>query len=95
MPGMHIGLSESKYIQRFLNIQHSGILKDTLIFGGQVYSGWFTPWGKREWSTYDAEYFNTKIRDYIFHNRSVSLYMAAGGTNFGFTGGANGLQPHQ
>lgn len=45
-PGAHIGLSESSDILKYLNIELSPRRsKSSLIFGGEVYSGWFTDWG--------------------------------------------------
>lgn len=44
--GAHIGLSESSNMLKYLNLELSSVRsKDSLIFGGEVYSGWFTDWG--------------------------------------------------
>ena len=76
---------------KYPNIDLSGVLsKDSLVFGGEVYSGWFTDWGW-EWGRVDAKLFSRKINHLIAHDRSFSLYMAVGGTNFGTTVGANGF----
>ena len=36
--------------------------------------------------------FSERFRNLIKNNRSASVYMAIGGTNFGLTGGSNGYQ---
>ena len=61
-----------------------------MVFGGEIYSGWLTHWGEEmNGRTYDefSEHFHNLVRA----NRSVSLYVAHGGTNFGLTAGANGF----
>ena len=56
----------------------------------EYYTGWLTHWG-------DAHAANTSSRDLasgldrmLAANISVNLYMAHGGTSFGFWSGANG-----
>lgn len=64
------------------------ISKDTLIFGGEIYTGWMTHWGER-WGDNPMQKFRTEM-EYLFQSqKQFSLYMAHGGTNFGLTAGAN------
>ncbi len=54
----------------------------------EFWVGWFDAWGDEKHNTGDtAEH--VKALDEILTEGSVSIYMAHGGTNFGFTSGAN------
>ncbi len=58
---------------------------------GEFWIGWFDAWGKKHITTSAAD----KGKDFawmINNDISVNFYMFAGGTNFGFTAGANGNQ---
>jgi beta-galactosidase len=65
---------------------------DSLFFGGEIYSGWITFWGDRGWGGRNPVDFSSKFKNIIMNNRSASVYLAIGGTNFGLTGGSNGYQ---
>ncbi|KAJ7550724.1 hypothetical protein O6H91_07G114700 [Diphasiastrum complanatum] len=54
----------------------------------EFYTGWLTHWGERLAKT-DAEGTASALADLLGVNGSVVLYMAHGGTNFGFSSGAN------
>lgn len=59
------------------------------ILSSETYSGWLTHWSEN-WQGKDI---NTVLQEltYLLTNQdSFSIYMAHGGTNFGFWGGANG-----
>lgn len=63
----------------------------------EFYTGWLTHWGESMANTSSAD--TAQYLDKILSLRgSVSLYMAHGGTNFGFWSGANGqgtdFEPH-
>jgi beta-galactosidase len=88
--GAHIGLSETSSLLRYVDIELSPKRnKDSLVFGGEVYSGWFTEWGW-DWGTVSTKDITDDIRSLLEYERSFSLYMVFGGTNFGVTAGANG-----
>jgi beta-galactosidase len=55
---------------------------------GEYYPGWFDSWGKPH-HTGDAARVVREIAWMLDHNASFSIYMAHGGTSFGFTAGAN------
>jgi len=51
--------------------------------------GWFDHWGEDHHTTEPLDAAAT-LQSILSHNASVNLYMAFGGTNFGFSNGANG-----
>ncbi|KAI9079217.1 hypothetical protein K1719_038822 [Acacia pycnantha] len=54
----------------------------------EFYTGWFTHWGERIAAT-DADFTAAALEKILQTNGSAVLYMAHGGTNFGFYNGAN------
>ncbi|XP_011072527.1 beta-galactosidase 17 isoform X1 [Sesamum indicum] len=54
----------------------------------EFYTGWLTHWGEKIAST-DATFTATYLEKILSMNGSAVLYMAHGGTNFGFYSGAN------
>lgn len=61
-------------------------------FSGETYPGWLTHWGEK-WARTDTGSLKKEITYLLSHNRSFNLYVAHGGTNFGFTAGANAFSP--
>lgn len=58
------------------------------IFGGEIYPGWLTHWGE-PWATRTIDHVITQFTYLCQNNHSFSMYMVHGGSNFGFTAGAN------
>ncbi|MQM00502.1 hypothetical protein Taro_033237 [Colocasia esculenta] len=54
----------------------------------EFYTGWLTHWGEKNAET-SAEFTAMELEKILSQNASVVLYMAHGGTNFGFYNGAN------
>ncbi|KAF3450599.1 hypothetical protein FNV43_RR06688 [Rhamnella rubrinervis] len=54
----------------------------------EFYTGWLTHWGEKIAQT-DAEFTASNLEKILERNGSAVLYMAHGGTNFGFYNGAN------
>lgn len=54
----------------------------------EFWIGWFDAWGDKEHHTREAESAAAELDD-ILKEGSVNIYMFHGGTNFGFTSGAN------
>lgn len=54
----------------------------------EFWIGWFDAWGNEQHNTRDAESAAAELDD-ILKEGSVNIYMFHGGTNFGFTSGAN------
>ncbi|KAL7643806.1 UNVERIFIED_CONTAM: hypothetical protein RMT77_005812 [Armadillidium vulgare] len=63
----------------------------------EFWTGWFDYWFMSEHSTRDPDRINGYLNEILSLNSSVNFYMFIGGTNFGFTGGANsqGTWPYQ
>ncbi|GAA2631962.1 beta-galactosidase family protein [Actinomadura fulvescens] len=59
----------------------------------EFWNGWFDHWGE-EHHTRDASDAAATLAEMLEHGASVNLYMAHGGTNFGFFAGANAGGPH-
>lgn len=55
---------------------------------GEYYPGWFDSWGKAH-HTGNTEHVVNELRWMLDHKASFSIYMAHGGTSFGFNAGAN------
>ncbi|CAN1286585.1 Beta-galactosidase 17 [Linum perenne] len=54
----------------------------------EFYTGWLTHWGEKI-ATTDADFTASSLEKILSRNGSAVLYMAHGGTNFGFYNGAN------
>lgn len=55
---------------------------------GEYYPGWFDSWGMKH-HTGDASRVVDELGRMLDHRQSFSIYMAHGGTSFGFSSGAN------
>lgn len=60
-------------------------------FSAEFYTGWLTHWGENIAKT-DATSTASALENILSRNGSAVLYMAHGGTNFGFYNGANAAQ---
>lgn len=54
----------------------------------EMWDGWFDAWGDEKHHTTDPQVYAGVVRD-MFKKGSLNIYMFIGGTNFGFTSGAN------
>ena len=57
------------------------------VFSSETYPGWLRHWGEGNWCPSDIA---KEVKWYMDTNRSFCLFVAHGGTSFGFTAGANG-----
>lgn len=57
-------------------------------FSSETYPGWLTHWGEK-WARPDLKDLLAEVKYLLDNKRSFNLYVAHGGTNFGFTAGAN------
>lgn len=55
---------------------------------GEFWDGWFDHWGDKH-HTRPAAQIEKEIKDFLSMDASFNMYMFHGGTNFGFTAGAN------
>ena len=66
------------------------------VFSSESYPGWLTHWGE-PWARRSADRLIGELRTLLDNRKSICLYVAHGGTNFGFWAGANsggkGYQP--
>jgi beta-galactosidase len=58
------------------------------VFSSETYPGWLTHWGEK-WARPDTSKFFDEIRFLMNNKKSFNLYVIHGGTNFGYTAGAN------
>ena len=55
----------------------------------ETYPGWLTHWGEKDFAGKSIKDACAEIEYILSHKHSFSIYMAIGGTNFGFWAGAN------
>jgi beta-galactosidase len=63
-------------------------------FSSETYPGWLTHWGEK-WARPDTADLLKEVKFLLDTKRSFNLYVVHGGTNFGFTAGANAFTPTQ
>lgn len=61
-------------------------------FSSETYPGWLTHWGEK-WARPDTNSLKKEIEFLLKNKKSFNLYVIHGGTNFGFTAGANAFSP--
>lgn len=61
---------------------------DVPAFSSETYPGWLTHWGE-SWARPDTGRLYNEVRFLMNTGRSFNFYVIHGGTNFGFTAGAN------
>jgi len=67
---------------------------DVPAFSSETYPGWLTHW-KEKWQRPDTANLLKELEYLLEHKKSFNLYVVHGGTNFGFTAGANAFSPVQ
>lgn len=68
--------------------------KDGPLFCAEYWNGWFDHWGEKHHKR-DAEDAAKGLAEILDQGASVSVYMAHGGTNFGWMNGANDFDEYQ
>jgi beta-galactosidase len=58
------------------------------VFSSETYPGWLTHWGEK-WARPDTAKLLAEVKFLMDNKKSFNLYVIHGGTNFGFTAGAN------
>jgi beta-galactosidase len=58
------------------------------VFSSELYPGWLTHWGEK-WAKRDTTDLNKEVKFLMDNKKSFNFYVIHGGTNFGFTAGAN------
>lgn len=67
---------------------------DVPAFSSETYPGWLTHW-KEQWQKTGKDGILKEVKYLMDHKRSFNLYVIHGGTNFGYTAGANAFSPVQ
>jgi beta-galactosidase len=63
-------------------------------FSSETYPGWLTHWGEK-WARPDTNGLKKEVEFLLKNKKSFNFYVIHGGTNFGFTAGANAFSPTQ
>ncbi|HRN73241.1 MAG TPA: beta-galactosidase [Ginsengibacter sp.] len=58
------------------------------VFSSETYPGWLTHWGEK-WARPDTNSLKKEVEFLLKNKKSFNFYVIHGGTNFGFTAGAN------
>ena len=61
-------------------------------FSSETYPGWLTHWGEK-WARPDTNNLKKEVEFLLKNKKSFNFYVIHGGTNFGFTAGANAFSP--
>lgn len=64
------------------------------VFSSETYPGWLTHWGEK-WARPDTNELKKELKYLLTNKKSFNLYVVHGGTNFGFTAGANAFSATQ
>ncbi len=86
LPGAAVGLdsgSEEKHWQLARSM-----VPGVPVFSSETYPGWLTHWGEK-WASPSLEDLLKEVRFLLSNKKSFNFYVIHGGTNFGFTAGAN------
>lgn len=94
LPGCAVGLDSGSKPEHFELA--AKINPGVPVFSSETYPGWLTHWGE-EWARPDTAELLREVKFLMDNKKSFNLYVLHGGTNFGFTAGANsggkGYQP--
>ena len=86
LPGAAVGLDSGE------NDNHWTLAKSinpgVPVFSSETYPGWLTHWGEK-WQRPGIPALIREVTWLLDHKKSFNFYVAHGGTNFGFTAGAN------
>ena len=86
IPGAAIGLDPGTNAQHFAEAEKLG--RGVPVFCSEIYPGWITHWGE-PWARVKTEDLLPQLAWLLENGKSFNLYLYHGGTNFGFTAGAN------
>ncbi len=86
LPGSAVGLDSGSRPAHFelANKMNPGVP----VFSSETYPGWLTHWGEK-WARPDTTGLLNEVRFLMDNKKSFNLYVIHGGTNFGYTAGAN------
>ncbi|MDP4222005.1 MAG: beta-galactosidase [Bacteroidota bacterium] len=86
LPGCAVGLDSGSRMSDFelATKMNPGVP----VFSSETYPGWLTHWGE-QWARPDTTELLNEVKFLMDNKKSFNLYVIHGGTNFGFTAGAN------
>jgi beta-galactosidase len=86
LPGCAVGLDSGSQLSQFelAAKMNPGVPS----FSAETYPGWLTHWGEK-WAKTDTINLLKEIKFLMDNKKSFNLYVIHGGTNFGYTAGAN------
>ncbi len=90
IPGAAIGLDPGGNEKDFSVAKQMN--PDVPSFSSETYPGWLTHWGE-EWAKSDTISLKKQVEYLLENKKSFNFYVIHGGTNFGFTAGANAFSP--
>jgi beta-galactosidase GanA len=86
LPGCAVGLDSGSSLKDF---ELAGKMNPGVpVFSSETYPGWLTHWGEK-WARPDTSGLLREVKFLMDNKKSFNLYVIHGGTNFGFTAGAN------
>jgi beta-galactosidase len=86
LPGAAIGLDPGTSDKHFA--EAAKLKRNVPVFCSELYPGWLTHWGE-SWAAVKTESVVRDLQGLLDNKKSFNLYVFHGGTNFGFTAGAN------
>jgi beta-galactosidase len=86
LPGCAVGLDSGSQLSHFELAAKMN--PGAPVFSSETYPGWLTHWGEK-WAKTDTTDLLKEIKFLMDNRKSFNLYVIHGGTNFGFTAGAN------
>lgn len=92
LPSCAIGLDSGSSPEDFNEAEKQN--PDVPAFSSETYPGWLTHWGE-SWAKPDTSSLRKEVEFLLKNKKSVNFYVIHGGTNFGFTAGANAGSPTQ
>lgn len=90
IPGAAIGLDSGSNERDFEQGKKQN--PNVPVFSSETYPGWLTHWGEK-WAKPDTNSLKKEIEFLLKNKKSFNFYVIHGGTNFGFTAGANASSP--
>ena len=84
LPGVAVGLDPGENDNAFETARRNN--PGVPVFSSETYPGWLRHWGEGNWAPTNK---SGAIKWFMEKKRSFSLFVFHGGTNFGFTAGAN------
>lgn len=86
LPGSAVGLDSGSDADDFA---HAAKMNPGVpVFSSETYPGWLTHWGEK-WAKPDTTRLLNEVKFLMDNKKSFNFYVIHGGTNFGYTAGAN------